>query len=84
VQQQVIPTAPEVYTEAIFLETLPVILGLLSHENAGAVMIIQPSVVLIILLDIVVDALELLSDLTDPDVLNETEDPDTFLDKLVR
>jgi len=56
-------THPELYGELIKLEALPQLVGLLNHVNT----------------DIAVDVFEVLSELTDPDVIAEVEQPEDFV-----
>ncbi|CAB3988241.1 beta-catenin 1 [Paramuricea clavata] len=64
----VIATAPELYSILVQQNAIPTILGLLSHENT----------------DISIAVVELLVELTDVDVLNETEEgADVLLDALL-
>jgi len=56
-------THPELYGELVKLEALPMLVGLLSHTNT----------------DIAVEVFEVLSELTDPDVIAEVPEPEEFL-----
>lgn len=64
----VLATAPELYPELVKLNTHITILELLQHEN----------------IDITVDAIDLVHDLLDPDMLSEAlEEADVLLDKFL-
>jgi beta-catenin-like protein 1 len=56
-------THPELYPDFIRSDALPSLVGLLNHANT----------------DIAVDVFQVLSELTDPDVIAEVENPETFL-----
>ncbi|CAN1351696.1 Beta-catenin-like protein 1 [Linum perenne] len=56
---RVLAGGPELYPDLVSLNTIPSILGLLSHDNT----------------DIAVDVVQLLQDLTDEDVLEDNDEP---------
>lgn len=56
-------THPDLYGEFVKLDALPQLIGLLNHTNT----------------DIAVDVFEVLSELTDPDVIAEVEEPEAFV-----
>ncbi|CAL1405866.1 unnamed protein product [Linum trigynum] len=56
---RVLAGGPELYPDLVNLNTIPSILGLLSHDNT----------------DIAVDVVQLLQDLTDEDVLEDNDEP---------
>lgn len=56
---KVLAGGPELYPDLVSLNTIPSILGLLSHENT----------------DIAIDVVQLLQDLTDEDVLEDNDEP---------
>ncbi|KAF5186105.1 Beta-catenin-like protein [Thalictrum thalictroides] len=65
---KILAGGPELYPELVNLNTIPSILGLLSHENS----------------DIAMDVVGLLQDLTDEDVLEDNDEPARVLvDSLV-
>mmetsp|Transcript_105720 Transcript_105720/g.340991 ORF Transcript_105720/g.340991 Transcript_105720/m.340991 type:complete len:687 (+) Transcript_105720:79-2139(+) len=59
----VLATHPEFYSEFIRLGALPLLVGLLNHVNT----------------DIAVEVFEVLSELTDPDVVAEVPEPEAFV-----
>lgn len=62
----ILATHPDLYGTLVQLEGLPLIVGLLNHTNA----------------DIAVDVFEVLSELTDPDVIAEVGNPEDFVKAL--
>ncbi|KAJ8753422.1 hypothetical protein K2173_019821 [Erythroxylum novogranatense] len=56
---KILAGGPELYPDLVNLNTIPSILGLLSHENT----------------DIAIDVVQLLQDLTDEDVLEDNDEP---------
>ncbi|CAE8626529.1 unnamed protein product [Polarella glacialis] len=58
-----VATHPHLYAELLKLGTIPVMVGLLNHVNT----------------DIAVGVFEVLSELTDADVISETEEPEVFV-----
>ncbi|CAJ1456193.1 unnamed protein product [Effrenium voratum] len=61
-----VATHPELYGALLRLETLPLLVGMLNHVNT----------------DIAVDVFEVLSELTDPEVLGEAEEAEAFVKAL--
>jgi len=59
-------THPELYGELLKLETIPILVGVLNHVNT----------------DIAVDVFEVLSELTDPEVMAEVEKPEDVINAL--
>jgi len=57
---------PELYGDLLRLDTIPILVGMLNHVNS----------------DISVDVFEVLSELTDSEVIQEVEEPDVFLKAL--
>ncbi|XP_043696130.1 beta-catenin-like protein 1 [Telopea speciosissima] len=65
---KILAGGPELYPELVNLNTIPSILGLLSHDNT----------------DIAIDVVGLLQDLTDEDVLEDNDEPArTLVDSLI-
>jgi len=59
-------THPHLFGDFVTLEGIPVLVGLLNHVNT----------------DIAVDVFEVLSELTDPDVIGEVSEPESFISAL--